>query len=169
MTDYRDEYPLSDAIRDTFAQGITEGQSWSRSTIHTDERDYAVDRADRLEVRSAAMDRLLAALDVIADQTHTTPLSIGGMSSECATVAALCDGDACVSLLRRVAQRVWLLVRDRQQLLVEIAAVDQALADERAALERDGVKLPRYGRIRFLGDERRRAERHLNALGEAIE
>ena len=140
MTDYRDEYPLSDAIRDTFAQGITEGQSWSRSTIHTDERDYAVDRADRLEVRSAAMDRLLAALDVIADQTHTTPLSIGGMSSECATVAALCDGDACVSLLRRVAQRVWLLERDRQQLLVEIdkpldEAPDQGLVRDQAPVK----------------------------------
>jgi hypothetical protein len=46
-----------------------------------------------------------------------------------------------------------------------LRAVDQALADERVPLHHPGAhaltRMPRYGRIRWLGDQRRIAERQL--------
>ena len=46
----------------------------------------------------------------------------------------------------------------------ELRAVDQALLVERAPLLSDtGERLPRYGRIRWIGDRARRAERKAGA------
>lgn len=55
--DYRDDYPLSEAIADVHAEGLAAGESWSMSRISTDERDYATARANRLEARVRELER----------------------------------------------------------------------------------------------------------------
>ena len=58
--------------------------------------------------------------------------------------------------LARVSD-LMLRIRDLEN---ELRAVDQALTVEHAPVLSDtGERLPRYGRIRFLGDRARRAER----------
>jgi hypothetical protein len=52
--DYRDDYPLSDAIRDAYNEGLSGGQSWA-SAPTVDERDYATARADALEAGVALL------------------------------------------------------------------------------------------------------------------
>lgn len=60
--DYRDPYPLSEAISDAYDEGLSNGQAWDYSSRGkpTDERDYAMARADRLE---AEVERLKATVD----------------------------------------------------------------------------------------------------------
>lgn len=57
--DCRDDYPLSDAIREAHIEGVHTGESWSMTTWITEDRDYAVARADALEGKLREADRLL--------------------------------------------------------------------------------------------------------------
>lgn len=58
--DYRDDYPLSEAIADAYTDGCCDGESWGHRTSTTEDRDYAMARADRLEARVAELERRLA-------------------------------------------------------------------------------------------------------------
>ncbi len=60
--DYRDAYPLSEAIADAYTDGRRDGQSWGYSTRTTDDRDYAMARADVLEARVRELEAKLAAV-----------------------------------------------------------------------------------------------------------
>ena len=53
--DYRDDYPLSESISEAYIDGINVGSSWSSSAQRTEDRDYAIARADRLEAERAEL------------------------------------------------------------------------------------------------------------------
>lgn len=63
--DYRDDYPLSHAIRDAVSEAL--GETHLTRTDWRSEQDYAVARADRLE---AERDRLAEALAFYADPAN---------------------------------------------------------------------------------------------------
>lgn len=48
--------PLSDAIADAYSDGLRDGESWSSCRRDTDDRDYAMARAERVEAKLAALE-----------------------------------------------------------------------------------------------------------------
>ena len=59
--DYRDDYPLSDTIAEAYRDGMNYGASRGGNE-NTDDRDYAMQRADTIE---QALEAIHAALDGI--------------------------------------------------------------------------------------------------------
>lgn len=73
--DYRHVYPLADAIADAHNEGLSAGQDWSSRKVPTDDRDYAMKRANELEAelttQTAARERAEAERDEAQARAET--------------------------------------------------------------------------------------------------
>ena len=84
--EYRDDYPLSDAIRDARREGEDNVQSWSSAGRNVrDELDYAVARADALEAR---IESLTAACEGFLELYEGVPIHPGATPADDAVLVA---------------------------------------------------------------------------------